>query len=234
MAVLYNKDDRCYKPRLKTLLKGLQCTFLMSFKAWHFQGAAPSLCSDKREKNSLHVLLTSGHLFRFWSELGNNGRPIPTLQSRSHILPPRSENEQSNLWPSFWTWPITSFSPAGVICVMWITIVPLNLLTYSKWVTALKYPLYSQILCCGWHGNHTGWLNMGRGDRGGLKLKKGPACLREEVGRGWCTLNIGKWWDLYTPITLRPTQTHHPPPRSLPFSLMQQAATPPPHETAWA
>lgn len=51
---------------------------------------------------------------------------------------------------------------------------------------------------------------------------------RGGVGGGGCTLNIGKQRDLYTPITLRLTQTHHPPTEVSPapclsLSLLDQA-----------
>lgn len=49
---------------------------------------------------------------------------------------------------------------------------------------ALKYPVYSQILCRGWHGNHTGWLNMRKGDGGVQELKK--TCLLQGRGGGLC------------------------------------------------
>lgn len=61
---------------------------------------------------------------------------------------------------------------------------------------------------------------MRRGDGGACRSWKKPACFRGKGGRGGCTLNIGKQRDSYTPITLRLTQTHHPPTEvSLPLSL---------------
>lgn len=97
--------------------------FPMVLEVWHLQVAAHSPCTHRREENSLHLLLTSWRLLRSWNELGNNGRPGSALQSRSHsqILPSQNENKWLNWWQSIWTWPVTSFPPAGVICVMWIS-----------------------------------------------------------------------------------------------------------------
>lgn len=160
---------------------------------------------------------TKGSYFFYSQHVGNKGNPLSPCEfmtfapqilnliyhwQKTHPCP--ALKQSCSEWKKWWDLvaelldlAFNIILPLGLsVSCESFAIVPLNLLTYRKWVTALKYPVYSQILHCGWHGNHTGWLNMRRGDGGVRKLKKnllasGKGCFFLGGRRRW-TINIGK------------------------------------------
>lgn len=79
--------------------KAFKVVFWLYLRHWFLQG---DTLSPWRKKNGLHLLLTSRHLLGSWSELGNNSRPVPALQSRSQVQILPSRNEKSDQIGGLW------------------------------------------------------------------------------------------------------------------------------------